>query len=134
MSSFVAKCLICILPLALLSGAGSAVAEEPKSMKVMASAYNSVAGQTNAEPTLAAWGDRLKPGMKAVAVSRDLIAKGLKRNTMVEIVGLPGRYRVLDKMHWRWDRKIDIYMGTDVDAALEWGVRPVEIRWVAEDS
>ncbi len=134
MSSFVAKCLICILPLALLSGAGGAVAEEPKSMKVMASAYNSVAGQTNAEPTLAAWGDRLKPGMKAVAVSRDLIAKGLKRNTMVEIVGLPGRYRVLDKMHWRWDRKIDIYMGTDVDAALEWGVRPVEIRWVAEDS
>ncbi|WP_417533819.1 3D domain-containing protein [Marinobacterium stanieri] len=132
MSSFVAKCLICILPLALLAGAGSASAEQR--LKVMASAYNSVAGQTNDQPNITAWGDKLKPGMKVVAVSRDLIKKGLTHNTMIEIVGLPGRYRVLDKMHRRWDKKIDIYMGTDVDAALEWGVRPVEIRWVEDDS
>lgn len=132
MSSFVAKCLICILPLALLAGTGSASAEQR--LKVMASAYNSVAGQTNDQPNITAWGDKLKPGMKVVAVSRDLIKKGLTHNTMIEIVGLPGRYRVLDKMHRRWDKKIDIYMGTDVDAALEWGVRPVEIRWVEDDS
>ena len=132
MSSFVAKCLICILPLALLAGAGSASAEQR--LKVMASAYNSVADQTNDQPNITAWGDKLKPGMKVVAVSRDLIKKGLTHNTMIEIVGLPGRYRVLDKMHRRWDKKIDIYMGTDVDAALEWGVRPVEIRWVEDDS
>lgn len=131
MSSFVAKCLICILPLALFAGAGSALAEQR--LKVMASAYNSVADQTNDQPNITAWGDKLKPGMKAVAVSRDLIKKGLTHNTMIEIVGLPGRYRVLDKMHRRWEKKIDIYMGTDVDAALEWGVRPVEIRWVADD-
>lgn len=131
MSSFVVKCLICMLPLALFAGAGSAVAEQR--LKVMASAYNSVADQTNDQPNITAWGDKLKPGMKAVAVSRDLIKKGLTHNTMIEIVGLPGRYRVLDKMHRRWDKKIDIYMGTDVDAALEWGVRPVEIRWVADD-
>ncbi|SIQ48613.1 3D (Asp-Asp-Asp) domain-containing protein [Marinobacterium stanieri] len=132
MSSFVAKCLICMLPLALLAGAGSASAEQR--LKVMASAYNSVADQTNDQPNITAWGDKLKPGMKVVAVSRDLIKKGLTHNTMIEIVGLPGRYRVLDKMHRRWDKKIDIYMGTDVDAALEWGVRPVEIRWVEDDS
>lgn len=132
MSSFVAKCLICILPLALLAGTGSASAEQR--LKVMASAYNSVADQTNDQPNITAWGDKLKPGMKVVAVSRDLIKKGLTHNTMIEIVGLPGRYRVLDKMHRRWDKKIDIYMGTDVDAALEWGVRPVEIRWVEDDS
>ena len=132
MSSFVAKCLICILPLALLAGSGSASAEQR--LKVMASAYNSVADQTNDQPNITAWGDKLKPGMKVVAVSRDLIKKGLTHNTMIEIVGLPGRYRVLDKMHRRWDKKIDIYMGTDVDAALEWGVRPVEIRWVEDDS
>ncbi len=132
MSSFVAKCLICMLPLALLAGAGSALAEQR--LTVMASAYNSVADQTNDQPNITAWGDKLKPGMKVVAVSRDLIKKGLTHNTMIEIVGLPGRYRVLDKMHRRWDKKIDIYMGTDVDAALEWGVRPVEIRWVEDDS
>lgn len=132
MSSFVAKCLICMLPLALLASAGSASAEQR--LKVMASAYNSVADQTNDQPNITAWGDKLKPGMKVVAVSRDLIKKGLTHNTMIEIVGLPGRYRVLDKMHRRWDKKIDIYMGTDVDAALEWGVRPVEIRWVEDDS
>lgn len=131
MSSFVAKCLIFILPLVLLAGAGSASAEQR--LTVMASAYNSVADQTNVQPNITAWGDKLKPGMKVVAVSRDLIKKGLTHNTMIEIVGLPGRYRVLDKMHRRWDKKIDIYMGTDVDAALEWGVRPVEIRWVADD-
>ncbi|WP_158217788.1 3D domain-containing protein [Marinobacterium stanieri] len=121
-----------MLPLALLAGAGSASAEQR--LKVMASAYNSVADQTNDQPNITAWGDKLKPGMKVVAVSRDLIKKGLTHNTMIEIVGLPGRYRVLDKMHRRWDKKIDIYMGTDVDAALEWGVRPVEIRWVEDDS
>lgn len=98
-------------------------------LTVKASAYNSVVAQTNANPTLAAWGDTLKPGMKAVAVSRDLIKAGLTHNTLIEIEGLPGQYRVLDKMNKRWTRKIDIYMGKDVEAAREWGVREVTIRW-----
>ena len=33
------------------------------------------------------------------------------------------------KMCDRWKRKIDIYMGTDVGAALSWGRRQVTIRW-----
>jgi 3D (Asp-Asp-Asp) domain-containing protein len=36
---------------------------------------------------------------------------------------------VLDKMHRRWERKIDIYMGRDAAAARSWGVRSVRIRW-----
>ncbi|ULG69389.1 3D domain-containing protein [Marinobacterium sediminicola] len=100
---------------------------------MQASAYNSVEAQTNDNPTLAAWGDTLKPGMKAVAVSRDLIREGLSHNTLIEIEGLPGQYRVLDKMNKRWQRKIDIYMGEDIEAARAWGVRDVTIRWTPDE-
>jgi len=98
-------------------------------LRVTASAYNSLPGQTDGNPNLTAWGDRLEPGVRAIAVSRDLIPLGLRHGTRVRIDGLPGEFRVLDKMGKRWTRKIDIYMGVDVDAALRWGVRPVTIRW-----
>ena len=29
----------------------------------------------------------------------------------------------------RWKKKIDIYMGKDVEAARSWGVREVTIHW-----
>lgn len=93
-------------------------------MKVAATAYNSVAWQTTASnPSLAAWGDTLKPGMRAIAVSRDLIKKGLTHGTKVKIEGLPGVYVVRDKMGARWRNKIDIYMGKDVAAARQWGIQ-----------
>ncbi len=117
-----------VIALLALAGCREAVPEE-HSLRVQASAYNSVAAQTSAQPTLAAWGDTLEPGMKAVAVSRDLLQQGLTHNTLIEIEGLPGQYRVLDKMHKRWTRKIDIYMGEDITAARAWGVREVRIRW-----
>ncbi|TCK16554.1 3D domain-containing protein [Marinobacterium mangrovicola] len=98
-------------------------------LKVKASAYNSVAEQTNAQPAIAAWGDELRPGMKVVAVSRDLLRDGLTYGTKVRIEGLKGLYVVMDKMNKRWSRKIDIYMGENVEAALEWGVRDVTIYW-----
>lgn len=88
-----------------------------KKLNVTATAYNSVSAQTDSTPNIAAWGDRLKPGMKAIAVSRDLLKMGLKRGSKVKISGLPGEYVVLDKMHHRWSRKIDIYMGKNVRAA-----------------
>jgi len=34
-----------------------------------------------------------------------------------------------NKLHKRWMRRIDIYMGNDVKAAKEWGKREVTIRW-----
>ncbi|MGV6826599.1 MAG: 3D domain-containing protein [bacterium] len=98
-------------------------------LEVTATAYTSSVRETNSQPNIAAWGDRLQPGMKAIAVSRDLLDMGLTHNVEVEIVGLEGRYRILDKMNPRWTRKIDIYMGNDVKAAREWGKQTVIIRW-----
>jgi 3D (Asp-Asp-Asp) domain-containing protein len=96
---------------------------------VTATAYNSLAGQTHGDPALAAWGDRLEPGMKAIAVSRDLIAMGLGHGAAVRIEGLPGEYRVLDKLHKRWKKRIDVYMGLDKQAAIDFGKRELRIFW-----
>ena len=98
-------------------------------LHVTASAYNSLPAQTRGNPSLGAWGDHLKPGMKVIAVSRDLIRLGLRHNTRVKIDGLPGYYLVKDKMNKRWSRKIDIYMGYDIRAARRWGKRRVIIHW-----
>ena len=100
-----------------------------RSLVVTATAYNSLPEQTDADPHMAAWGDPLAPGMKVIAVSRDLIPVGLGRRTPVKIEGFPGVYLVLDKMHKRWEKRIDIYMGHDLEAALVWGKRQVEISW-----
>jgi 3D (Asp-Asp-Asp) domain-containing protein len=69
--------------------------------------------------------------MRAIAVSHDLIGLGLGRGAKVRIDGLPGEYVVLDKMASRWQRKIDLYMGMDREAAIAWGIRKVRIRWAA---
>ncbi|MDK2955739.1 MAG: hypothetical protein PWQ57_1235 [Desulfovibrionales bacterium] len=100
------------------------------SMEVTASAYTARPEETKAENhDIAAWGDKLTPGMKCIAVSRDLIPLGLGHNTPVKIEGLPGEYLVKDKMNKRWEKKIDIYFGDDVKAAKEWGKRTVTISW-----
>lgn len=98
-----------------------------KSMVVTASAYNSLESQGVGNVNITAFGDTLLPGMKSIAVSHDLIEKGLTHNTKVKIQGLEGVYIVNDKMHPRWKNKIDIYMGTDKKKALEWGRKKVEI-------
>ena len=94
-----------------------------------ATAFTSSRSETDSTPNITAWGDRLKPGMKCIAVSRDLIKLGLKHNTKVKIEGLDGEYIVLDKMNKRWKKKIDIYMGKDRKKALEWGKKKVTIQW-----
>ncbi|OAN16971.1 hypothetical protein A3K86_08530 [Photobacterium jeanii] len=122
---------VVLLALASLLTAPHALAsKQTKTLTVTATAYNSVRAQTNANPSIAAWGDRLKPGMKVIAVSRDLLNMGIKHGTKVKISGLPGEYVVLDKMNKRWSRKIDIYMGKDIQAAKNWGRRKVTITWV----
>ena len=100
------------------------------SMKVTATAYNSVEAQTKkGNVGLAAWGDRLEPGDKVIAVSRDLIRQGIKYNQKIKIEGLDGTFIVKDKMNKRWRKKIDIYMGLDEQAAREWGKQKVEIKF-----
>lgn len=103
---------------------------EWQKLNVSASAYNSVKTQTEGNPFLTAWGDTLEPGMKAIAVSRDLIKKGLDYNTPVRIEGMEGLFFVKDKMHYRWKNKIDIYMGQDVKQARKWGRKKIEIQFL----
>lgn len=105
-----------------------------KTMEVTATAYNSLKYQTAGDPNITAWGDTLKPGMKAIAVSRDLIDSGLVHQTEVKIEGLPGKYVVLDKMNRRWTKKIDIYMSDSVKKAREWGKQKVSIRWTPKNT
>ena len=100
-------------------------------MWVTATAYNSLKDQTDSTPNLAAWGDTLEPGMRAIAVSRDLIPLGLDHNTKVYLEEDPRPYLVLDKMNKRWRDRIDIYMGVDRTKALSWGKKRIRIRWQA---
>ena len=99
------------------------------SIKVTATAYNSLAYQTDSDPHVTAFGDSLKPGMKYIAVSNDLIKKGLKHDTPIKIDGFEGIYFVKDKMHARKRNHIDIYMGEDVKAAKAWGRKKVSIDY-----
>ena len=107
-----------------------AFAKEPSWLEVDVTAYNATIAQTDDDPWVAAWGDRLRPGMRAIAVSRDLLALGIDHGAHVEIDGLPGKYVVLDKTHRRWTRRVDLFMGADVRKALDWGKRKMRIRCV----
>lgn len=119
-----------VLSVAIASSATAGEKKETTSLRVTATAYNSLPAQTDKTPDIAAWGDRLRPGMKAIAVSRDLLRKyGLKRNDRVKISGMDGEFVVLDKMHKRWTKKIDIYMGKDRHKALKFGRKDVTIKW-----
>lgn len=120
-----------IMMLLVLTISASESKKEIKTLEVLATAYNSVPEQTDDTPFEAAWGDVLQPDVKSIAVSRDLLDMGLTQYSKVKITGLPGEYVVLDKMNSRWEKKIDIYMGTDIDEALEWGVKKVKISWEA---
>ncbi len=101
-------------------------------LRVTATAYTSHKNQTSNTPFLAAWNNRLRPGMKVIAVSRDMLTKyGMRNGTKVRIAGLPGFYRVRDKMNKRYKKRIDIYMGIDRRKALRWGRRNVVIYWGA---
>ncbi|MBJ7882462.1 3D domain-containing protein [Gelidibacter salicanalis] len=114
-------------------GCAKAKKDQPEeiwnSVTVVASAYNSTPAQTSSNPQITAFGDSLKPGKKYIAVSRDLLRKGLKHNTPVIIEGFEGVYLVKDKMHRKWRNHIDIYMGNDLEAAKQWGRRKVCIDY-----
>lgn len=116
------------VPLGLAIGACD-VREPDHTLLVTVTAYNSLPAQTDSRPFLAAWGDRLEPGMKAVAVSPDLLELGLTRGTKIRIEGLEGDYVVLDRTASRFEKRVDVYMGLDLDKAREFGVRQLFIAW-----
>jgi len=98
--------------------------------KLTATAYNSLPYQTRpgTPGNIAAWGDTLFPGMKSIAVSRDLIDSGFVYGARVLIEGFEGdTFIVNDKMNRRFRRRIDLYLGVDVRAAKEFGRQR---RWV----
>ncbi|WP_051199759.1 3D domain-containing protein [Christiangramia echinicola] len=97
---------------------------------VTATAYNSVGYQTQDNPRITAWGDTLKPGMNAIAISRDLLKLGLDHNSKIKIEGFDSIYLVKDKMHYRWRNKIDIYMGENVDKAKKFGRKKLNIAYI----
>ncbi len=96
---------------------------------VKATAFNSTVAQTDHRPTETACGERLVANSKVVAVSRDLEEEGLTCGARIHIEGLEGSWTVVDRTAARHSKLIDIYMGKDLQAAREWGVQEVEIRW-----
>ena len=101
-----------------------------RKIRVVATAYTSHVGQTDKTPFLAAWNNRIRPGMKIIAVSPDLIRKyGLTNGVKVKILGLPGYYVIRDKMNARLRNHIDIYMGVNKHRALQWGRKRIVLYW-----
>ncbi len=99
-------------------------------LKVTATAYTSHVGQTDKTPFLAAWNNRIKPGMKIIAVSQDLIKKyKLTNGVKVKIKGVKGVFTVRDKMNKRFKKRIDIYMGLNKKKALKWGKKEITLVW-----
>ena len=115
------------LPFAI--GAAQVRIPRVRSVVVDATAYNSLPDQTGDDATMSASGHRLEPGMRAIAVSEDLARMGLVHGRKVRIDGVDGVWVVRDRMPERWRRRIDVYMGEDIDSALAFGRRRVRITW-----
>ena len=100
-----------------------------KMFQVTATAYNSLEYQTSSNPHITAFGDSLIPGMRYIAVSRDLLDSGLVHNVKVKLEGFDSLFTVKDKMNRRWRKRIDIYMGIDVKKAKKWGKKEINIEY-----
>jgi len=84
-------------------------------------AYNSVEAQTDATPFWGAFGDIT--GMENKIVANNCYLKG----TIVEIEG--EKYEVYDRMNKRYGCDVfDIYMGTDIQAAKNFGKKITNVK------
>lgn len=126
----VALCLLVLVAAACATSRPGETRRKPaRELVVTATAYNSTVAQTDSDPTVTAHGVRLTPGMRVIAVSRDLEAMGLQVGTRVQIEGLPGVWEVADRMPKARRRAIDVYMGFDVAKARAFGRRELRVRW-----
>lgn len=120
-----------LLPVVFFTACQEQATEQPLYChKLVVTAYNSLPWQTrpDSEGNITAWGDTLVPGMKCIAVSRDLIDSGFVHGARVLIEGFEGdTFVVNDKMNRRFRKRIDLYMGVDVKAAKAFGRQK---RWV----
>ncbi|MFK7603844.1 hypothetical protein ACI3L1_16705 [Deinococcus sp. SM5_A1] len=110
----------------------AAIAARGRTAIVRATAYNSLAGQTDSTPFITATGTRTRPGV--VALSRDLL-RSFPYGTRITIEDLSGRYNNLlrgrtfiveDTMAARKTGSLDIWMGRRSDA-INFGARQVRI-------
>jgi len=116
-----------VLWLAIFAQTAAATETEHR-LAVTAVAYTLDKRQTDDDEDIGAWGDELDDEANIIAVSRDLLEMGLRRGTKVRIEGRRGEYVVMDLMHPRWKKHIDILM-EDEDDAFAWGRRKAKISW-----
>ncbi len=88
--------------------------------KMSISAYNSVAWQTDSTPCIGAAGTNICQSFEAgqAVCAANFVPLG----TVLSVEGL-GRCTVLDRMNARYTRRVDWFMGYDVPAAKQFGVR-----------
>ena len=116
-----AACLLAAAATLLASTLPSIASEQTLELEVTVTAYNSVPEQTNEQPTIAAWGDQLAPGMKVIAVSRDLLEMGHhpRHQGRPASTSLPGDYdRARQDEQDAGRRKIDHLHGRPTSAQL----------------
>lgn len=98
-------------------------------LHVTATAYVTPPSPSEGLVSTTAFGIWLRPGMRIVAVSRDLENLGLTRGVRMRIEGVEGEWEVGDRTAKRWTKRIDLYMGDDLHAARAFGKRRVRIHW-----
>lgn len=101
-------------------------------LEVTATAYNALEYQTSENPHITARGDTLIPGMKSIAVSSGLFAKGLIYGTLVRIDTFADTFHINDKMHPSSTNRIDIYFGENIIKAKQWGRKKVIIEYAVK--
>lgn len=99
--------------------------------EVVATAYTASPEETEGNPRLTACGHTLSDSDAVIAVSRDLEDAGFTCGTRVQIKNFGDKiFSVQDRTSARWKKRIDIFMGSDRQKALNWGRRTVSVRLV----
>ena len=92
---------------------------------IAVTAYNSVAWQTDETPCIGAQGTDI---CEIYERGEDICAANfVPLGTVLSVEGL-GDCVVRDRMNARYDYRVDWYMGYDIDAARDWGVRYQDIE------
>jgi hypothetical protein len=117
------------LALLVACALGLGCAREGEVLTVTASARLPAGGPGAVER--GAWGDEIRPGVKAIAVSSDLVERGLVPGVRVRIEGFAGSYAVLDRLPPGRTRHIAVFAGLEPEAARRMEERQVRIYWEA---
>lgn len=108
---------------------GSVNLENIQTASVTITAYSSTRDQCDSTPHITASQKPVRVG--SLAVSRDLLKEmGISYGQRVLIPGY-GMFEVLDTMHPRWQRRVDIWE-SDREAALLFGRQEGTLIWVGE--